>query len=65
MSGKNKKCLDGLFIRIAIYINHIQAIGYNVWWNCLKLSDKMYLTMRMRLFSKGKYRHAVCLKLGA
>ena len=38
-----------------------KLVEYNFWWNYLESSDKMGLTIRMRIFNKVKYRHAICL----
>ena len=33
-----------------------KLFGYFFWWNCLEFRDKMYLTIRMRIFNNSKHR---------
>ena len=35
---------------------------YNFWWNCLEFSDKMDLTIEMKISNNAIHRHAICLK---
>ena len=49
-------------IKIIVAIQEISQ--YNVWWNCLKFSNKMSLSIRMLTSNSSKNRHAICLKFG-
>ena len=33
-----------------------------VWWNCLMLSNKKDLPIRMRTFTSVKHLHGICFK---
>ena len=44
------------------YVSTIHKLfQHNVWWNCLKFSDKRDLSIRMRAFNNSKHRHVICL----
>ena len=37
---------------------------YNFWWNCLEVSDKMDLTIQIKIFSNVKQYQRICLNYG-
>ena len=45
-SYKKKECISTIE----------KLFGYFFWWNCLEFRDKMYLTIRMRIFNNSKHR---------
>ena len=36
--------------RLQVILTIYKLFGYNFWWNCLQFSNKMGLTIRMRMF---------------
>ena len=47
---------------MASHISYIQANWVNFWWNNLEFSDKLNITIQIRIFNKVTHRYAICLK---
>ena len=40
------------------------VFDYNFWWKCSEFSDKINLTIQMKIFKNVKHRHVVCVTFG-
>ena len=51
-----------IYKKLQVISTIYKLFGYNFWWNCLEFTDKMGLTIQMRMFNNVK-RNAIYLKL--